>query len=133
PLADLEDLRVPEVAGDGELLDEPVPAVDLHGLPGTLHRRLRGEQLRHRGHRLERAAPLAQPRRLVDLIPGCGDLRGHVRQLELDRLVGADRLPEGGPLAGIAETLVEAPLRQADGQGRNGYPAAVEDPQEVAV
>src|SRR6478672_3651358 len=44
-LADREDLRVAVEAAHGVLLDEPVPAVDLHGLLGTAHRQATGLQL----------------------------------------------------------------------------------------
>src|SRR6266851_1633095 len=132
-LADLQDLCVPEMAGHGELLDVAVAAVDLDRFPGTLHRHLGGEQLRHRGLGLVAAALLAQPCPLVDLVTGGGDLRRHVGQLELDRLVGADLLAKGAALAGIAKALVEATLGEAHGQGADGDAAPVEDGQEVAV
>src|SRR6476661_10570907 len=44
-LADREDLRVAIEAAYGVLLDEPVSAVDLHGLLGTAHRQPTGLQL----------------------------------------------------------------------------------------
>src|SRR2546428_363105 len=124
-LADLQDLRVPEMAGHRELLDVAVAPVDLDRLPGTLHRHLGGEQLRHRRHRLVAPPLLAKPRRLVDLVPGCGDLRGHISQLELHRLVGADLPAERRALAGVPQALVETSLGEAHREGADRDPAPV--------
>ena len=55
----------------------------------------------------------------------------HVRDLEGDRLVGTDRAAEGDPGVRVGDRLVEAALRQSDGERRDRDPALVEDPQEL--
>ena len=57
----------------------------------------------------------------------------HVRDLELDRLVRADRAAERVPLLGVLHRLVHTALRQARGQRGDGDPALVQDPQELRV
>ena len=63
--------------------------------------------------------------------PGGVRLQLHVGDLELDRLVVADRLAEGVALLRVLDRLVDAALGEADGQGGDGDPALVEDPQEL--
>jgi hypothetical protein len=54
------------------------------------------------------------------------DLGGHVGELELDSLEFADRMPECGPLARVAERLFVGGLGDADGAGRNVDPAGLQ-------
>src|SRR6266566_4903782 len=98
PLAYLQDLRVAVEPGDGELLDESVSPVDLHGLPGRGHGDLARVELGHGGLRLVRTALVPQPRRAIRG-QACGvDGHSHVGDLELDGLKVRDRPPEGHPL-----------------------------------
>ena len=53
-LADLEDLGVAVEPADRELVHEPVAAEDLGGVPGVVHRGVRGDQLGDRRLLLER-------------------------------------------------------------------------------
>src|SRR5436309_680538 len=50
----------------------------------------------------------------------------HVGELQLDRLVLADRLAEGGPLLRIVDRVLERGLRDADGTGRDVDPPDLE-------
>ena len=64
--------------------------------------------------------PLGQQARRVDL-------RRHLREVELDRLELADRLAELPPLLRVRERRLERAARDADREGGDRDPAAVED------
>jgi hypothetical protein len=57
----------------------------------------------------------------------------HVGELEADRLVLADRTTEGLAGPGIRQRLVEAALRQADGEGGDRDSSLVENLEELRV
>ena len=59
-----------------------------------------------------------QPRRL--------DLRRHVGELELDRLMLGDRLAKGPPLLRIAQRQLQRPLRDPDATSGDVHPAELE-------
>src|SRR3954447_17961262 len=97
-LADLEDLLVAEEARDRELLHEDVAAVDLEaGVDDAVGEKPRVELGLRRGER-ERLACVLETRRPVHELAAGLDLRGHVRELELNRLEARDRPPELLPL-----------------------------------
>src|SRR5918911_4558162 len=97
-LADLQDLLVTVEARDRELLHVAVAAVDLERPVRDAVRELAGVELRHRRLLGERAARVLEPRRLVDEIAAGLDLRGQVREPELDGLELGDRPTELAPL-----------------------------------
>src|SRR5690606_17884548 len=59
--------------------------------------------------------------------------RLHVGDLELDRLVRADRVAEGLAFARVPQALVDTALREPDAERGDRDPALVEDPQELRV
>ena len=79
-----------------------------------------GERLRHAGLEVG-ARGILQPRRLQRQQPGCLDLRGHVGELELDRLVLRDRLAERLALLRVAQRELQRAL--GDPAARGDVPA----------
>ena len=65
-------------------------------------------------------------RRAAHEQPGRVDLRGHVGELELDRLVLGDRLAEGLALLRVLQRQLERALREPDAAGRDVDAAQVE-------
>src|SRR6476469_9549443 len=132
-LAYLQDLGVAVEAADRELVHEAVAAEGLGCVTGVVHGRVGGDQFRDRGLSLERLA--AQHLRGGRVVGEAGGVRAglHVRDLELDRLGVADRVPAGLPLVRVPHTLVHATLCQPDGDGRDRDPALVQDGQELGV
>src|SRR5207302_8825866 len=118
-LADLEDLLVAVEPRDRVLLHVAVAAVDLERPVRDAVRQLARVELRHRGFLRERAALVLEPRRLVDEIAPRLDLRGHVRESELDGLELDDRLAELASLLRVALGEVVRALREADGHRRD--------------
>src|SRR4051794_35935147 len=125
-LVELHDLRVAHELLDRVLLDEAVPAVDLHGVGGDLHRGVGREALGARG--LQRVAgalveqhgavPRGQARQV--------HLRRHVGDHELDRLVHGDRHAELDALLGVLGGELEGRARDAGGHRRHAGARAVE-------
>src|SRR5262249_53014993 len=72
-----------------------------------------------------------RPGRLGAGLPARLDLRGHVRQLELDRLELRDRPSELPPLLRVRECEVIRALREPDAHRRDRDAAAVEDLEEL--
>src|SRR5439155_22064524 len=126
PLVDLGDLRVAVVPLDRELLRVAVAAQDLDRLAGLAPRRLGREQLRLRAGLGVRLAALLQPSGAVDEQPRRVDLRRHVSELLLDRLVFSDRLAERAPFLGVLARDVVRGLRDPERLRRDADPAAVE-------
>src|SRR5215218_7586135 len=125
-LVELHDLRVAHQLLDRVLLDEAVAAVDLHGVGGDLHRRVRGEALRVRGDERVALAGVEQVGRLPGhQAPGL-DLRRHVGDHELDRLVHRDRHAELDALLRVLGGELERRARDADGHRRDAGTRAVE-------
>ena len=124
---DLENLLVAIETRDRELVGVAVAAVDLErGVDGAV-RELTGIELGHCRLEGERSPLIFQPRRLQNEAAGCGYLGRHVRQLELDRLEGRDRLTELVPLAGVGVCEVVGPLGQAESHGCDRDPPAIQD------
>src|SRR5581483_5204997 len=59
------------------------------------------------------------------------DLDGHVRELELDRLEGRDRLPELMSLERVGAGEIVGALGEPDAHRRDRDPAPVEDLEEL--
>src|SRR3989440_11350861 len=111
-LVDLRDLGVAQEALDRVLLDVAVAAEHLDGLDGDRHRRVRAEQLGHRGVLAHVAVAAIHLRAgLVEQLPARGALRLHVGELELDRLERGDRLAELLALLGVGGGVVGRALR----------------------
>src|SRR5829696_594768 len=125
-LSDQEQRGVAVEPLDLVLLRVAVAAVDAERLLHDLLAGLGGEQLGHA--RLEiRALPrVLHARGLQREQPGGLDLRGHVRQLELDRLVLRDRLAERLALLRVAQRQLEGALGDANSAGRHVDPADLE-------
>src|SRR5581483_6470365 len=116
-LADQEQRRVAVEALDLVLLRVAVAAVDAEGLLDDLLARLRGEELRHPRLEVGALARVLHARRLEREHPRRLDLRRHVGELELDRLVLGDRLAERLALLAVAERQLERALGDADAAG----------------
>src|SRR5205085_7806371 len=94
-LVDLGDLGVAHHALDRVLVDVAVAAEHLDGLDRDVHRRVGGEQLRHRRVAAELGvAAVGERARLVEQLARGGRPSLHVGELELDRLLLEDRLAE---------------------------------------
>src|SRR3954471_15300181 len=109
-LADQQQRRVAVEALDLVLLRVAVAAVDAEALLDALLAGLGGEQLGHPGLEVGALAGVLHPRRFAGDEAGGLDLRRHVGELELDRLVLGDRLAEGFALLAIAERQLQRPL-----------------------
>src|SRR5205085_12475026 len=93
-LPDLQDLRVPEEPRDGEVLHEPIAAVDLNGLPSARGGGFARDELRHRRLRAMLAPQVLQPRGSVRGQPRGLNGDTHVRDLRLNELIRTDRRTE---------------------------------------
>ena len=91
PLADDQQRRVAIQPLHLVLLREPVAAVHAHRLADDLEARLGGEELRHPAFDVRALAGILLARREVREQTRRLDLRRHVGELELDRLVLGDR------------------------------------------
>src|SRR5918999_5272028 len=92
-LADQQQRRVAVQPLDLVLLRVAVAAVDAEAVLDDLLAGLGGEQLRHPGLEVRALARVLHARGLEREQPRGLHLRGHVGELELDRLVLGDRLP----------------------------------------
>ena len=117
-LADDHERGVAVVALDAELLRVAVAAEDAHRLERHLLAGLGGEQLRHAGLEVAALAAVLHGGRPAGEEARRLDLGRHVGELQLDRLVLADRLAEGRPLLRVADRVLEGGLRDADGARR---------------
>ena len=93
---------------------------------GRLDRDLGRGQFGHGGLFGVRAALVAQPGGAVDHEPGHIDLGGHVRQLELNRLVRGQRLAKGLAFLGVPERHVQTRLGQRQAERGDRNPAALQ-------
>src|SRR5712692_429099 len=125
-LADAEQRRVAIQALDHEFLRVAVAAVDAQRLVRVLERRLGGEELRHAGLHVAALAPVVDLGRLLDQQPRRLGARRHLAELELDRLVLADRLAEGLALLRVLDRLGERRLRDADAARGDVDPSELE-------
>src|SRR5207249_5583696 len=113
-LVDLGDLRVAVMALRWEVREVTVAAEDLHALAPGLHRDVAREELRFSRLEDEGLAAVLERRRLPGEQARGVDLRRHVRELPLDRLVLGDLLTERLALLRVRERVLEARPRDAD-------------------
>src|SRR5262245_6789954 len=130
-LSDLEDLLVAVEAGDRGLLHVAEAAVDLERRVRNPVRELPGVELRHRRFARERPSLILEPCCLEDERTAGLDLRGHVRELEADRLEGRDPLAELLSLLRVGGGEVVRALGETDSHRGDGDAAAVEDLEEL--
>src|SRR3954465_1760268 len=116
-LADQQQRRVAVEPLDLVLLRVAVAAVDAEAFFDAVLAGLRGEELGHPGLEVGALAGVLHPRRFAGDEAGGLELGRHVGELELDRLVGGDRLAEGLPFLAVAEGELERPLADADAAG----------------
>src|SRR3954447_9244088 len=116
-LADQQQRRVAVEALDLVLLRVAVAAVDAEAFFDAILAGLRSEQLRHPGLEVGALAGVLHPRRFAGDEAGGLELGRHVGELELDRLVGGDRLAEGLSFLAVAEGELERALTDADAAG----------------
>src|SRR5258707_8702533 len=102
-LADQEQRRVAVEALDLVLLRVAIAAVDAEALLDALLAGLRGEQLGHPGLEIGALTGVLHASGFAGDEAGGLDLRRHVGELELDRLVLGDRLAEGLALLAVTE------------------------------
>src|SRR5215210_3774141 len=124
--ADQQQRRVAVEALDLVLLRVAVAAVDSERLLDDLLAGLRREQLGHAGLEVRALAGVLHPGRLQREQARRLDLRRHVGELELDRLVLGDRLAEGLALLRVAQGQLERALGDPDAAGRDVDPAHLE-------
>src|SRR4051812_35093422 len=116
-LADQQQRRVAVEALDLVLLRVAVAAVDAEAFFDAVLAGLRSEQLRHPGLEVGALAGVLHPRRFAGDETGGLELSRHVGELELDRLVGGDRLAEGLSFLAVAEGELERALTDPDAAG----------------
>src|SRR5690606_9504863 len=126
PLTDLEDLGVPVEPPHGALVHETVAAEDLRRLPRVVHGGVRRGQLGDGRLLLERLTPQHLRRRLVVGQPRGVHARLHVGDLELDRLVRADRVAECLAFVRVPHALVDTALREPDAERGDRDPRSEE-------
>ena len=120
PLANRAQLHVAIKLLRRIILNESIPAMDLHAFIRHAHRHLAGKQFRHaRFPRKPHILPIRQPSRLIHQQPRRLHFRRHVRQLKLNRLKLADRLPKLLPLLRVTHRRVQRSLRHPQRQSRN--------------
>src|SRR5215210_7919359 len=131
PLPYLVDLNLPPVAGNCARLHKALAAPDLDGLVRGPLGGLGGEHLGHARLPPEGPVLVLQPRGLEHHVACELDLHRHVRDLELYGLELGDGTPELLPLFRPCQRLVEASLREPDGEGSDRDPAGVERREEL--
>jgi hypothetical protein len=107
--------------------------VDLDGLPRARDRDLARVQLGDRRLGRERAPSVAEPRGPLVREPRRLDPHPHVGDLELKRLVRADRLPERLPLPRVPDALLQASTREPDRERRDRDAPVGERLEELRV
>src|SRR4051794_1079635 len=125
-LVELHDLRVAHQLLDRVLLDEAVPAVDLHGVGGDLHRGVRGEALGVRGGQRVALALVELHGRLPHEQARGLHVGRHVGDHELDRLVHRDRHAELDALLRVLGRELERGAGDANGHGSDARTRAVQ-------
>src|SRR5215211_5719858 len=125
-LADQQQRRVAVEPLDLVLLRVTVAAVDPESLLHDLLAGRRSEQLRHACLEVRALAGVLHAGGLEREQARGLDLRGHVGELELDRLVLGDRLAERLALLRVAQAQLERALRDADAAGGDVDPADLE-------
>src|SRR5690348_15589272 len=105
--ADAQQRRVAVEPLDREFLGVAVAAVDAHRLVRVLERGLAREILGHARLQVAALAPVVDFRGVLDEKPRRLNPGGHLAELELDRLVLADRLAEGVALLRVPDRFRE--------------------------
>src|SRR4051794_20773423 len=126
-LADDHEHRVAVEALDLVLDREAVAAEDAHRLLRAVDAGFRARELGHRRLEVAALAAVEHPRRALDQLLGALDLRRHVGELELGRLVLPDRLSEGAALLRVAKRHLERAFGDA-GAARSDVDAAELEP-----
>ncbi len=119
------DLGVPVHPLHIHALEEAGAAEDLHRVVGDLQSDIGGVHLGHGGVHAVGLMGLLLLGGGVHQHPGALQLGGHVRQLEGDGLVEADRLAELDPLLGVLHSGLVGPLGDAQGLGGDADSPAV--------
>src|SRR5579872_161163 len=120
--ADGAELHVAVKLLRGIVLDEAVAAENLHGFVGHAHGGLAGVELGHAGllgitnRAVRGGGPIGEPGGAIDQAARGGDLRGHVRELELNGLEFADGLAELFAFLGVFRGGVAGALSHAQRQ-----------------
>ena len=130
-LVDLGRLGVAHQPLDRVVAHEAVAPEHLHRLRGDPHRRLGAAQLGHRRPARRPLPGVLAARRLVQEGPRRGEPRGHVGQLELDRLEVLDRPAELPALGGVAGGVLQRGAGDPARLGRDPQPPAVERLERV--
>src|SRR4051794_34648657 len=125
-LADQQQRRVAVEALDLVLLRVAVAAVDAEAFFDAVLAGLRSQELGHPGLEVEALAGVLHPRRFAGDEAGRLELGRHVGKLELDCLVGGDRLAEGLAFLAVAERELEGALADADAAGGDVHAADLE-------
>src|SRR5271166_1835309 len=126
--ADGAELDVTIILFGGIVLDESVPAVNLHAFVGDADGHFAGEELGHAGFAGEADIFLVgEPCGLIDEQAGGFDFRGHIGELELDGLELADGLAELFALLGVTNRGIESALSHAEAECGDGDTAAIEN------
>src|ERR1700689_3584743 len=112
-LADQQQRRVAVQTLDLVLLGIAIATVDAEALPHAEPTRPRNEQLRHARLQVRAIARVLQARGALSQQACRFDLRAHVSELELDRLVLCDRLAERPALLRVAQRQLKRALRDA--------------------
>jgi hypothetical protein len=105
--------------------------VDPHRLEGDLLRCLRCEQLRHARLEVRSLPPVFRLRRLDHQQPRRLGLRRHLRELELDRLMLRDWLPERVAFLRVANRLLEGAGCDSHGARGNVHAPELDCAHEV--
>src|SRR5258707_4239154 len=125
--ADGAEFRVTVKFLDGIILDETVASEDLPRFVRDTYSDFAGVKFGHAGlFREARTLLIREPRRVVNKMARCFNLRGHVGKLELNGLKFADCFAELLALFGILHSRVVSALRHAKGQRSDRNTAAVE-------
>src|SRR5687768_13061397 len=119
-------LRVAEQTLDGILLHVAIAAEDLHGLGRDPHRGLARHQLAHRAESRDHLAAILGGGGGVQERPRRGDARRHVGELELDRLVIANRLAELPSLSRVLAGQLQRRAGDAERLRRDAEPPVVQ-------
>ena len=131
PFADRAELHVAVELLDRKVLDEAVPAVDLHRPVRRAHGDLARVELGLRGHPGRALAAVPRLRRALREKPRRVDLRGHLGDVELDRLELGDGPAELAPLLRVLHRRLPGAARHPDSERRDRDPPAVEDLHRV--
>src|SRR5262249_6014145 len=129
--ADAGERRVAVEPLDVVLLGIAVGAVDAHGFDAVLQRRLRREVLGHAGLEVAALAAVERLGRVEREQPRGAGARGHLGELELDRLVLADRLAEGLADLGVARGEPQRALGDAHAARRDIDAAELEAARDL--